>query len=59
MWHPAIKNSNQFQGRARGEVTRQRCGQEYERRRWNLKEDRQDDKGVTHEVLKTIAATAA
>ena len=24
--------------------------------RWNLKEDRQDDKGVTHAVLKTIAA---
>jgi len=24
--------------------------------RWNLKEDRQDDKGVTHGVLKTIAA---
>jgi type I restriction enzyme R subunit len=24
--------------------------------RWNLKEDRQDDKGVTHTVLKTIAA---
>jgi len=24
--------------------------------RWSLKEDRQDDKGVTHAVLKTIAA---
>jgi type I restriction enzyme R subunit len=24
--------------------------------RWNLKEDRQDDRGVTHAVLKTIAA---
>ncbi|MEJ7669742.1 MAG: RNA-binding domain-containing protein [Casimicrobiaceae bacterium] len=24
--------------------------------RWNIKEDRQDDKGVTHAVLKTIAA---
>jgi len=24
--------------------------------RWNLKEDRQDDKGVTHAVLKTVAA---
>jgi type I restriction enzyme R subunit len=24
--------------------------------RWNLKEDRQDDKGVTHAILKTIAA---
>jgi hypothetical protein len=24
--------------------------------RWNLKEDQQDDKAVTHEVLKTIAA---
>jgi serine/threonine-protein kinase len=33
---------------ARGEVTRQCCGQEHGRRRWNLKEDRQDDKGVTH-----------
>lgn len=24
--------------------------------RWNIKEDRQDDKGVTHTVLKTVAA---
>jgi hypothetical protein len=32
MWHPATKNNNQFQGRARGEATRQRCGQEHERR---------------------------
>jgi hypothetical protein len=51
-----LRTITQFQGRARGEITRQRCGQEYERRRWNLKEDRQDDKGVTHAVLKTIAA---
>ena len=26
--------------------------------RWNLKEDRQDDKGVTHAVLKTIARSS-